>query len=241
LDAATWQGFYEGDLQGLYALLVVPILFLFYRLARGRPTGGLLSGAEGFVDGYAVAFALETIVDPIATGPLARLLGIAEGAGGTALMLLFVLLGDFRVYLVVFAVIAIAQGRRWTSALGAAAGWTLVVPIAAYGVNRAWRAVVVGLDANSIWLVYELFFVAVALALRTRLVPARVPVTQPAVRAFLRTMLLYAAVYYGLWALADALIQIGGYDIGWLLRIVPNQLYYAFWVPVVYFAFFSKR
>jgi hypothetical protein len=241
LDAATWQAFYASDLQGVYAPLVVPILFLLYRAVRGRPAGGRLSAAAGFVDRYAIVFALETIVDPIATGPLARLLGIAEGVGGTALMLLFVLLGDFRVYLLVFAVIAIAAGRRWTSAVGGAAAWTFVVPIAAYGIDAGLRTVVARPDPNSIWLVYELLFVGVALALRARLVPARVSPAQPAVRAFLRAALLYAALYYGLWALADALIQIGGSDVGWLLRIVPNQLYYALWVPAVYFAFFSER
>jgi len=103
------------------------------------------------------------------------------------------------------------------------------------------RAAVAGLDANSIWLVYEVLFVAVALTLRARLVPARVAPAQPAVRAFLRAALLYVAVYYGLWGVADALIQIGGLDVGWLLRVVPNQLYYAFWVPAVYVAFFSRR
>ena len=155
--------------------------------------------------------------------------------------LLFVLLGDFRVYLLVFGVIAIAAGRRWTSALRAAVAWTFVVPLAAYGANAGLRAAVSGLDENSIWLVYELLFVGVALTLRARLVPASVSPAQPAVRAFLRGRLLYAAVYYGLWALADALIQIGGSDVGWLLRIVPNQLYYELWVPFVFFTFFSRR
>ena len=241
MNTATWQGFYETDLQGVYGPLVVPILFLLYRVARGRPRGGLLRSAARFVDGYAIVFAVETIVDPLATGPLVRLLGIADGAGGTAVMLLFVLLGDFRVYLLLFGVIAIAAGGRWTSAVGTAVAWTFVVPIAAYGVNTALRAAVAGLDANSIWLVYEVLFVAVALTLRARLVPARVAPAQPAVRAFLRAALLYVAVYYGLWGVADALIQIGGLDVGWLLRVVPNQLYYAFWVPAVYVAFFSRR
>ena len=241
MNTATWQGFYETDLQGVYGPLVVPILFLLYRVARGRPGGGLLSSAARFVDGYAIVFALETMVDALATGPLVRLLGIADNAGGTAVMLLFVLLGDFRVYLLLFGVIAIAAGRRWTSAVGTAVASTFVVPITAYSANAALRAAVAGLDANSIWLVYEVLFVAVALTLRARLVPTRVASAQPAVRAFLRGALLYVAVYYGLWGFADALIQIGGLDVGWLLRVVPNQLYYAFWVPRIYATFFSRR
>ena len=49
-----------------------------------------------------------------------------------------------------------------------------------------------------------------------------------------------SAIYYALWAVADVLI-LAGRDVGWALRIVPNQLYYAFWVPVVWWLFFSPR
>ncbi len=241
LNFSTWQNLYQTDLQGLWALVIVPGLFLLYRLASGRPRGGLLTQAARFIDGYAIGFGVETIIDPIATGPLVRALGIADGPGGTAVLLLFVLLGDFRVYLLVFGLIAIAAGRRWTAAIGPAAGWTCVVPVVAYGADAVLRAAVAGLDPNSIWLVYELLFTAVALVLRARLVPARVPSTQPRLRAYLRAALLYVAVYYGCWALADSLIQIGRLDAGWLLRILPNQLYYAFWVPTVFFAFFPRR
>ena len=57
---------------------------------------------------------------------------------------------------------------------------------------------------------------------------------------FLQGALSYVAVYYGLWAAADALILLGGLDAGWLLRALPNQLYYAFWVPFVFFTFLRR-
>ena len=44
-------------------------------------------------------------------------------------------------------------------------------------------------------------------------------------------MLGYVAAYYSLWASADVLILFE-VDAGWLVRCVPNQLYYAFTVPV---------
>ena len=53
----------------------------------------------------------------------------------------------------------------------------------------------------------------------------------PGVGLGLRRVLGYVAVYYALWASADVLILYGGLDVGWLLRVVPNQLYYAFFVP----------
>ena len=54
-------------------------------------------------------------------------------------------------------------------------------------------------------------------------------------------MLGYVAVYYALWATADLLILGTGRDVAWALRIVPNQLYYAWYLPFVYWRFFARR
>lgn len=241
MSFATWQALYDSEQQGLYALIAAPTLFLIYRLVRGRPTGGLLPAAASFVDAYAVVFAVETILDPVIGGPVAHALGIADGPAATVLLVLFVLLGDFRVYLLLFGLIAIAGGRGWSDGLRPAIGWTLVVPAVAYTLNALLRALLAGLPPGTIWVVYELLFTAVALVLRARLVGARVPAGAPGLPAFLRTVLGYVAAYYGLWALADLLIQGAGLDAGWLLRILPNQLYYELWVPFVFFTFFSRR
>ena len=53
-----------------------------------------------------------------------------------------------------------------------------------------------------------------------------------------RALLAFAAVYYALWAASDVLI-LAGVDEGWLLRCVPNQLYYGLTVPFVWWRFFS--
>ena len=238
LRFTSWQSFYDGDLQSVYALVVVPALFLGYRLMRGRPPHALRADAADFVDGYAIVFALETILDPLATGPLVRALGLAAG-GGTAVLVLFVLLGDFRVYLLVFGLIAIAHGHRWSAGLPLAAAATVVVPLIAYTADAALHHAIAGVPDNSIWMVYEWLFVAVALGLR-RIVPQQVGGDARAA-AYLRGLLLYVALYYALWASSDVLIQLAGIDAGWLLRVLPNQLYYSGWVPVAYFAFFSRR
>ena len=238
--ADTWNQIYASDLQGFWLLLPVPALFLLWRVLRGRPTGGALPAAAGFVDAYAILFAVETMLDPLCTGPLLRALGAGDGVG-TAVMLVFVLLGDFRVYLLLFGLLAIAAGRTWRDALPGAAAWTLLVPAIAYPLATGLHAAHPGLHANTIWLIYESLFTAVAVGLRTWVVPRRVAADQPALRAFLREALAYVAVYYGLWASADVLIQLAGADAGWLLRVVPNQLYYAFWVPFVVARFFARR
>ena len=60
-------------------------------------------------------------------------------------------------------------------------------------------------------------------------------------RARLKRVMSFVMLYYGLWAGSDALILWGGLDAGWLLRVVPNQLYYVVWIPFVYATFFSER
>ncbi|MDX2166871.1 MAG: hypothetical protein SF182_07395 [Deltaproteobacteria bacterium] len=228
----TWQDIYASELQAVWALQVVPLLYLAWRALLAAPVEWRPATVEGrlawFVDRYAIVFALETILDPLATTPLLNALGIAGQPAGTAVMIAFVLLGDFRVYLLVFALLALAAGQTWRVALPRAAAWTLLVPAIAVPLDAALRVAAPGRDPNSIWLVYESVFTLVALGLRTRLAGA-----PPLVRDALRAVLAYVALYYALWASSDVLIQLLGLDAGWLLRIVPNQLYYAFWIPFV--------
>jgi hypothetical protein len=93
----------------------------------------------------------------------------------------------------------------------------------------------------TLWLIYELAFTTLALALRRWLIPARVAPTRPRVRAYLRAVLAYVAVYYALWGVADALLLAMQLDLAWALRAVANQLYYAFWVPFAWVRFFAPR
>jgi hypothetical protein len=220
--ASAWEAFYRTDLQGLWSLVVLPALFLLGMPWLRPRTAGADPRAARFVRAWAAVFAAETIVDPVAT----VLLG--------ASMLPFVLLGDFRVFLLVLGVME--PERPLATTLLRAGAWTLVVPAVALVLYRVAVAVAGPLDERVLWLVYECAFAGLALWWRARLVPSR----RPLALRFLRAALAYVAIYYGLWALADALI-LAGRDTGWALRVVPNQLYYAFWVPFVWMSFFSPR
>jgi hypothetical protein len=233
----SWFDVYHSDLQQTGSLVLVPALWLGVLLFLGKSRDTAFPDAR-FVRLYAIAFCLETILDPIATGPLTRIFALGDTAT-TATMLLFVLLGDFRVYLLVSFLTR--PERRLAPALREAALWTLAVPILAGGANAALAAAIPDLDGQVLWLIYEVAFVAAALLLRSRLVPARLPDSRDRVQRALRTVTGYVALYYTLWATADSLILFAGLDAGWLLRIVPNQLYYAFYVPVVCWAFFRSQ
>lgn len=231
----SFESFYRGDIQGLYALLLVPALFLAWRSFGARPGGGADPSVAPFVERFCLFFAVETLLDPLATGPLAEALG--GGAPGTALGLLFVLLGDFRVFLLVFHLAS--RERNLAASLRRAALFAPVVAVLAFVLTRALGAMLGELPAYVLYLCHELLFVAMVGFLWVRVIaPARAH-HGPGLVAFLRAVALYVAVYYGLWASADVLILLG-LDLGYALRVVPNQLYYGFFVPFVWWAFFRR-
>jgi hypothetical protein len=217
-----FEAFYRSELQGLWALLVVPAVFVAVRPWLRERAAGADPRAAGFVRAWATVFALETMIDPLAV----VLAGVP--------MLPFVLLGDFRVFALWLGVMA--PGRPLGRTLLAAACWTLVVPLVAWSLHRLLESGFGPLPEQVLWLVYEVAFTGMALWWATRVVPRRRPVAA----RFLRATAWYVAAYYALWALSDVLI-LAGLDAGWALRVAPNQLYYAFWVPVVWWWFFSPR
>lgn len=216
LTVDSWGAFYHSELQSLWLLLIVPLFFLLYLLSRGRPAG---TREARFLHVWALAFTLETLIDPIATGPFANALGLS-GLLLTAWIFVFVWLGDFRVLWLLFARAGSAPDRG--AAARRAAALACLVPVTT-GVLYApvwlglWQA-----PGQLLWLIYELLFCALALWLR-----------RGARDAGLRDVLSYVFAYYALWAASDLLI-LSGVDAGWALRVLPNQLYYAFFVPFVW-------
>jgi hypothetical protein len=240
LEAFSFEGIYRSDLQSLWALLVAPIAFLAWRAARPTdPTRAIVPEASRFVSVLTLCFAVLTMVDPISTGPIAHL----ESLEGTPLPLLimffFVLLGDFRVLLLTIGVARPEQTlpRR----LGWAAAVTLVVPLITGLIYGPLSLLVADLHGQWLWMIYEAGFAMLCIALSRRWLSRSLEGAANAVakQDFLRDVFAYSAAYYVLWLFADALIVVGDLDLGWAIRIVPNQLYYALWVPFVYSRFYS--
>jgi len=230
----SFDAFYHSDLQSVYLLLVLPALFLAYWWAVAQPGDRCGPPTLRFVRLYSLVFCIETIIDPLMTGPVVKVLG----GGGTVLGLLFVLLGDFRVFVLVFGVCA--PGRSLAGVVREAALWTPIVAVSAYAVYAVIDRVAGGAPVQLLWMIHEVFFFALAGFVRNVVIPSRTDATDPN-RARLRRVMSFVMLYYGLWASPDALILWGGLDAGWLLRVVPNQLYYAVWIPFVYATFFSER
>ena len=213
MQSDFWGAFYHSDLQSLWLLLVVPSLFLLFLLTRGRPAA---PPRARFLYTWALLFTLETMLDPIATGPLLRVLKL-DGVALYAWIFVFVWLGDFRVLWLHFADGGDAPHPR--AAARPAAALACLVPLATGALYAPVWMGFVEAPSQVLWLIYETLFFALALWLRGR-------TANPALRA----IWLYVLAYYGLWIAADVLI-LSGVDPGWALRVVPNQLYYAFFVP----------
>lgn len=234
----SWHAFYDSDWQAVYGLQVLPALFLGWLLATGRWRASAGESRDArFVRLYALGFSVETLVDPVATGPL---LGALDwgATGGTVVGLLFVLLGDFRVFLLLFALSD--DGAPRSVPVKRALAFAPLVAVGGFALNAALGAALGALPGQVLWLCHELLFVAMALWLRHNVVSSRLAPAAVVRRAALQRITSFVALYYALWATCDVLI-LAGLDAGWLLRVIPNQLYYAVWVPFVYFSLGAVR
>ena len=222
----SWKALYDLPAVGVYALLVLPVLFLGRLALRGVAQGpGVEPYAGRYVRVWTVVFALASIADPIATG----LFGLP--------LLPFVLLGDYRVFALVLPVMQ--PGRPRASVLAEAAAWTVPVPLVAYGAVRLMALVGGAPPPATLWIVYESAFAALAVFMMLRVVPRRVGIERAAVRRYVRAVLAFVCAYYVLWVASDVLVM-SGYDAGWGLRVVPNVLYYGVFVPFCYWRFFGR-
>lgn len=182
---------------------------------------GWLAWRVGGLRGFLVLFGLEILADCALTGGLTPI--AATSAASTPLSIAFVILGDFRYFVLVEAALA---GGFGAAALGRAAGLSLVVPVATAAARLALPAVFTA--SRPFFLLYESMLFALALAhgavaLRRGAGEARV---------MARELLLFELTQYGLWALADVAL-LAGAGAGYALRLVPNAMYYAFFLPFV--------
>ncbi len=237
----SWNAVYYSDLQTLYALLVVPVAFLAWRLASPtQQARAEVPAAARFVALLTLVFAVETMIDPISTGPIKRSAAIEGTIFATLIPFFFVLLGDLRVLLLAAGVArpekSLGENLQW------AGGRMLIVPIVTGILYGGISFLSPDLHGLVMWMIYEFGFLMLCIYLSRVWVPQNLTGEVNANAAsYLRAMFGYSAAYYALWFSADVLIVALDLDLGWAIRIVPNQLYYAFWAPFAYWRFFSRQ
>jgi hypothetical protein len=144
----------------------------------------------------------------------------------TAFSVLFIVLGDLR-YFVLAERVTRPRESLW-SVLRFSLPMSLLMPLVT-GIMT--RTIPMMADTRVLYAVYEAAMGVIVLALdRFRFSGRDV---NPATRRWVREVsLLFAGLYFG-WAAADVLL-LAGVELGHLLRIVPNVLYYAAFLAWVY-------
>lgn len=183
-----------------------------------------------FLVAYLVLFAVASFADALRSGIWSPLHGIAAE---NDIGLLFVLLGDYRYFLLLerFAVRPNSgpSDRTATKAWFTTFGFMAVVPLIAYALMK-------GAQVTGRWsfLAWEAMFVVWALALRFFVYPRRLAAAPTAIRTWLFEITRLEVAIYALWVAADVIILLGA-DAGFALRIVPNVLYYGVFLWFVAF------
>lgn len=157
---------------------------------------------------FTAFFAVVCALDAWMTGPWTPLR--SDSAAMTAAGITFVIAGDLRYF------VLLVDATRKTKRIVLAVGLAFIVPVLVQIARAAGLT-----ELRKVFLLYELLFFALALAIWFALRP-RSP--------FARRLTLFEIAQYGLWAGADILLLATGADAAWLIRIVPNLMYYAFFL-----------
>jgi len=208
-EPGFFEAFYAGPLQHPWLLWLAVALGLVLALAQTR--------LPASVRRYCVLLAALAATDAWLTADHVFGVGALSGPAASLLPLTFVLLGDFRYLLLVTSGRADGRIEVDRRGLAIAAALTLVVPLVTQGVMT-----LVPESAGSarvMFAVYEVGFLAVAFVLLR---------VHPNVRAnpWVRSVTQFVMLYYALWAAADMVILSTGSDLGYMLRVIPNLLYY---------------
>lgn len=197
-----WHAVYDSPWQHPGIAWVAGGVVLLATLVR-RPRAAFL--------GLFLLLQLEIMLDAWFTSGLSPVGSTGRAADIAGVV--FVILGDLRYF---YLVLRQRMTRSRALILGVAV--SLIVPVAT-GVLRVIDPQ--RFSGNFLFMVYELLALAIVIALAHR---ARGSL-------YGRRLLVLEVTQYALWAIADALI-LAGYDVGYVVRIVPNVVYYALFVPV---------
>ena len=215
----SYAEFYDSIIQHPLLLWAAAIFGLL--LALSRP------GLSATVRRYCMALAAIALLDAWLTTTNVPGIGPLTGAAASFVPLAFVLIGDFRFFLFIESAKSDGTVAASAGAWMRASAWTVLVPLAS-------QLCVLGLGSNEprvLFFVYETLFVVLAIGLSRVYLPRR-----SGALLWTRRVTRFVIAYYALWAVADAVILTTGADVAFLLRVLPNVLYYGGLVPAIAWA-----
>jgi hypothetical protein len=216
----VFKTFYDSALQHPGIAFIATALFLIVFATRQR-----------FLVGFIALFGLEILADAFFTGAYSP---VANTAWMQPVAITFVILGDYR-YFVVLAHALRAKKTDAIAGMGPLAPWlwaallAFIVPVLSVIPQKTMPAYFTSM--NAIFLVYEAMFFVLALVIYAAVLPKRLAGVDPDLARWVKLLTLFELMQYGLWATADVLILSGVTEPGYLLRVVPNTLYYGAFLP----------
>ncbi len=226
----NFKAFYDSDLQVTYLTLIAPVLFLAWFFVAPRRVVRVAPESTKFLHAFFVVALLLSMVDAFCAGPALGWLGVTDGNVKLGVAIAFVVVGDFRHFALCFEVARTHEPR--SRAMGRAAAVTMAAPLLFLGLGVYRQTQGLGVDASWFFRWYEFTLVGVLLLVRVAL-QRRLALEAPARWSAVANLVDFAVLYYALWLGADLFI-LAGYESGWLVRVIPNQLYYAFLIPFAY-------
>lgn len=189
-------------------------LGLLWALARRLP----------FLYAYLTVFLVLILADATATGGWSPVpMGTPQY---TAFSVLFIILGDMRYF--VFAERVTRPSDSFARTFAFSLPISFLIPVASEIMRQTVPCMQ---DDRVLYVVYESAMGVLVLAL-DRLRFGRRAVDPAITRWVHEVTFLFATLYFG-WALCDVLI-LCGVELGHLLRIFPNVLYYGAFLPVIF-------
>jgi hypothetical protein len=182
---------------------------------------------------FAAFFTLEIVADAYvsANAPL-RVPAVVSWPHLQWVAIAFVILGDFRYFLAIERTIqgpetpvGVGGLRVWVTAVALA----FIVPVLSVIPQKVWPDVFSNLRMT--FLLYEVMFLILALVLRFIVLPRRLHDASAATKRYALRLTEFEIVQYALWASADVVITWIHEDAGFLLRWIPNLMYYVAFVP----------
>jgi hypothetical protein len=197
----------------LFWAVGAPLLVYFLRKWSGQPG----TPQWDFLRLFAVVFQIEILADAWLTSPWSLL------PASSAVSVTFVILGDLRFFVLLERFSFPDRIHRWTAS---ALVLSFIVPLASIPAQSFW-------SGRVLFLIYELAFLVLAAVIRFLVLPRRA--IDSSIRSWLVRLTNFEMIQYATWAFADVIILLGA-DVGFLVRLIPNTMYYAAFVP---FACFS--
>jgi hypothetical protein len=206
MEPGVFEAFYAGEVQH-------PVL-LWLSAAIGLGVAVLRTQLSASMRTYCAALFVLSCMDAWLTANHVFGVGSLAGPFASLVPLFFVLAGDCRYLLLVLCATDEGEIRLAWPRAAMAAGLTVIVPVlaqaAVWVLPEPWNGVRV------MFFIYEVSFAVLALTLLRRGTGA----------TWVRSVSRFVVAYYSLWATADLFILVTGSDLGYLLRVLPNLLYY---------------